>query len=795
MKPDKLVKFSEIIRDGNIDEYTKSEMCKSMISTTGVPRAYHRPSLSSVIPTSGAQTWRPDPQHSIIPSKSSKTLKFGRSKSFLTKQENLTSHKQEKMIQKISVPCSKAYYEKLPIKPGFNFFDCILRVPRGSVKDLKINIPESIYYKEKIYYIYTSDDGSVCYRNDVFGYKFLRILEGYRKNDDGDVSNRIAAIVRAASDDLNDMQKFVMDWGQVNMKLSSNELIQYTLMQRFIHTPGHRPALTRLHFFANNKENKANYAYFINNISTESTGSYKDLQKYVVNTKDAKNIEFFVKSGAAIKYYELEAKKLADFLNKGYNIRIEKLVLDFLTDSEGKIWLSGCKACEVDLSTLPNSLLPLQDWWESNFKPPEKKKEENQYLMNFVHCKLCRLYYTNNQLSHLVSVRMLMVFKVHSLGRGELPLDTSHLKVTSADMLSQSVRICQYCYMLVTSEFELMNVEEALGKALNIPKKEISYEEDPKIQVQKHFLPKKLTQYRILIFINRIYDAKFNKNLKNLHIHIKFDEIVTSFKIKLKEKQENSEKVFVVDLLKVHYILSGEGKSLEKLINSEILEIKLTNSDKYNEKSIALSKSQCLQGLPMTLKPSEAFYTKKQILLFSPSDEVLSNFSIYFGLSCDKLIDSKTIKVPLNKVLDFYIPDFHFVTVDPLPVPWLELFGEEISVDESFANRIEESQFYRPVMSMTEMLRMEDITSPYKAIPKIYKEKKKEEPKMVTSPTMSIYNVVNDYFSVRQVKHQKNTASWSVAKKSGRTSATSRATPYGLRVRKQLEKQGFIDEL
>ena len=114
--------------------------------------------------------------------------------------------------------------------------------------------------------------------------------------------------------------------------------------------------------------------------------------------------------------------------------------------------------------------------------------------MTFVHCKLCRLYYTNNQLSHLVSVRMLMLFKVHSLRRVELPVDTSHLKVTSADMLSQSVRICQYCYMLVTSEFELLNIEEILASSLNVPKKEISYEDDPKLEVQKHFLPKRLLQ-------------------------------------------------------------------------------------------------------------------------------------------------------------------------------------------------------------------------------------------------------------------------------------------------------------
>ena len=61
-------------------------------------------------------------------------------------------------------------------------------------------------------------------------------------------------------------------------------------------------------------------------------------------------------------------------------------------------------------------------------------------------------------------------------------------------MLSQSVRICQYCYMLVTSEFELIRIEEQLGKVLSVPYMELSYVEDPRLAVQLQFLPKQLLQ-------------------------------------------------------------------------------------------------------------------------------------------------------------------------------------------------------------------------------------------------------------------------------------------------------------
>lgn len=789
---DNLVKFSDIMKDKNIDDYVKNEMRKSMMSTTGVPKGFHRPSASAVFnPRTEIDNRSPEDK---LRTASSKLYKLGRSSTQLHLQERLASHKKEKMIEKIRVPCNRQYYDKLPIKPGFFFFDSLLRVARGRISDLKINIPESIYYKDKIFYLHTQETGHIECKTDVYGYKFLSIIEEFRAFNGKSQFERIAVIARTCGDELNDMEKYIMDWPQFNMKMSANEIIQFSLLQRYIHTPANRPAVTRFHYFAQNKDNKANFAYFINSTTAIVDKAYFDLQKCVVNTKDPENIEYFVKSGSAIRVYEQEAKKIVEYLNKGYNVRIEKIILDFITDTEGKIWFSGCKACEIDSATLQNSLPPVQEWWDSTNPPKIKKQEENQYLMNFVHCKLCRLYYTNNQLSHLVSVRMLMVFKVHSLGRGELPLDTSHLKVTSNDMLSQSVRICQFCYMLVTSEFELMEVEEALASALNIPKKEIDYEEDPKIKVQKHFLPKKLTQYRVLLFVHKLFDTKLNMKLKNLHIHVKFGEIVTSFRLKMKKSFENKEEVFVVDLLKVHYVFTSETRSLEKLVNSEILQFKLNNSERYVDKAIGMSKSQCLSDLPSDMSIGSALFSKKQILMFNSEDQVICNMAVYLGLSADKTVDSKSIKIGLNKVHDFYIPDFHFITVDPLPIEWLELFGKEVKLEESFANKIEESQFYQPTMSLAEMLRMEDITSPYKAIPKIYMEKKKEEPKNVVSPGISIYNVVTEYLNVGKVRHAKR-KSWSgrSIKKSGRTSATSRATPYDLKPSKAEFYNEFMD--
>jgi hypothetical protein len=779
MKENNIMNVRSSLLDVNIEDYVKSEMQKSMILVTGIPKSFSKSKL-----TQGIQSTEENLQyrHSDMlkkASKSSKNFFKSRNNSYVEKQKNLLHHKHQKLLEKILVPCDKQYYEKIPVKPGFMFLECLIKAPRGDINDLSINIPETIYSTDKMYYLSTLENGKVSCNTDIYGYKFVKIIEKYRNSDENTVYDKIAVVLRGMSEDLNDMDKVILDWTQFKDKMGNNEVNSYSLIQRYIRASGNRPAVTRLHYFHSIKSNKANYAYFISNIDSETSESSRTLQKCVVNTHDPAKIEVFIKSGSSIKYYENEAKKIVEYLNKGYNIRIEEIVLDFLTDSTGVIWISGCKGCRVDETTLINALPSLKEWWPDHEEIPKGKKQESQYLMNFVHCKLCRLYYTNNQLSHLVSVRMLMLFKAHSIRRVELPLDTAHLKVTSNDMLSQSVRICQYCYMLVTTEFELIKAEETFARTLNIPKQQVFYEDDPRLEVEKHFLPKKMVQWRLLVLVSRLYDLKITESCPELYFHIKFNDILTKFRIKIKKCLENNEEVLILDLIKLHYIYSAEGKSLEKLINSDILELRLTKGEKYEDKVIGTSKTECLLGLTGHMSISSALYTKKQILLFDENDKKTGNLSVFIGLSCDKIFLSSKIKVSLNKIHEVYIPELHYITTDPLPIEWMELLGEDDVQNESFGTKIEDSDFYKPLMTKAEMIRMEDITSPYAAIPKIYSERtRKSIPTQQTSDALSVYKAVDDYLKITKPKHSK-TSSWSAGstKRSLKTADTARITP------------------
>ena len=172
----------------------------------------------------------------------------------------------------------------------------------------------------------------------------------------------------------------------------------------------------------------------------------------------------------------------------------------------------------------------------------------------------------------------------------------------------------------------------------------------------------------MLIFITRAYDNRLPQHFSNLFLQIKFGDIVTRFRLDTKISTENNEEVMILDLIKLHYLFTNESKSLEKLIKSDILEIRITVGDKFNEKVICGSKCECLLGLPSFLPIGNALYTKKQIFLFDSNDYALINLSVYLGLSCDKVTGIEKIKVSLNKHYEVYIPEMHYMSVDPLPI-------------------------------------------------------------------------------------------------------------------------------
>ena len=230
--------------------------------------------------------------------------------------------------------------------------------------------------------------------------------------------------------------------------------------------------MTRLYYYPDNLNNKSNFAYFVHTVHLDLEKE-TNVQRCVVNIEQPEKLELFKLSGKSLRPLEAEAAKIVAYLNKGYNVRIQEIVLDFMRDEAETLWLLGCKGLKIDPSTLKAALKPVESWWaELHLADPvcrPRKSAKTKELLNYVQCRLCRVNHHKHQISNMTSVRMIVLLTEHMQKRTQVPWDVTMINFATKDMLSQSVRVCQLCYMMLTSEYELMKAEEQLAEVLSIP--------------------------------------------------------------------------------------------------------------------------------------------------------------------------------------------------------------------------------------------------------------------------------------------------------------------------------------
>lgn len=407
-----------------------------------------------------------------------------------------SEHRHQIIKEKLQVITQNNYYKTIPLQPGFLFLDTLLKAPRAHVHTLKINIPDSLYSTDKQYYIRTAESGKLIVTTDISSYSFLQKLEEYRTHH-GDIYGEIASILRMSGENTQDMEQVVFNWNQFHVKMAGREHVPWSLFQRYIKSAGHRPSVTRLYYYPSTKQNKTNFAYFVSSIELEHSGK-NDIQRCVVDISHPERLEIFKMAGKPLKPFEGEARKVVEYLNTGYNVRIQEIVLDFVRDTKGVSWLIGCKKVLLDPSTTELSVNPVVGWWpdlhlsEKRHSKFERNLGKSKGMKNYFYCKLCRIDYSWTELHHWVSVRMLVLYKNSVSLRTESTWDKHYTEMATKDMLSQCVRICQYCYMLVTSELELISLQRKLASLVNVPVEK--YEHRRELDLQLQFLPKQLTQ-------------------------------------------------------------------------------------------------------------------------------------------------------------------------------------------------------------------------------------------------------------------------------------------------------------
>jgi hypothetical protein len=76
------------------------------------------------------------------------------------------------------------------------------------------------------------------------------------------------------------------------------------------------------------------------------------IQAAILDTASPATYEVFKITTTAARPFVEEAEKLVAWLNTAYHIRINSIILDFIKDHDGSIWITGCKKLEIEPSTL-----------------------------------------------------------------------------------------------------------------------------------------------------------------------------------------------------------------------------------------------------------------------------------------------------------------------------------------------------------------------------------------------------------------------------------------------------------
>lgn len=193
-----------------------------------------------------------------------------------------------------------------------------------------------------------------------------------------------------------------------------------------------------------------------------------------------------------------------------------------MTDFDGINWMINMKALNIDRISI--------QMLETVHERPKKNLDD---LTCSVYCKLCGMIFKKDDASRTLTYKLMWELVQHLKKRG------IHLSdIVVKHQSTKPCRICDLCYMLVVSEHELIDVEQRIARAQNIPLGEGIYrvQADTKPMHRPPLLADKLHQWRLMFFINYVGGLGNNPKItsfSNLHLQFKFGDNKSIFPLKL----------------------------------------------------------------------------------------------------------------------------------------------------------------------------------------------------------------------------------------------------------------------
>jgi hypothetical protein len=162
------------------------------------------------------------------------------------------------------------------------------------------------------------------------------------------------------------------------------------------------------------------------NIANKLKIDEKDNKKYSLRhrcmllTEIRNSFDLYItnKGGPKQKEYERIAQLIIQFVSKVHKIRLSKLVLDFVQDEKRELYLVGVPSFEVDRYAKVISKDP-----SATPGPKLTSIEVFEDKSAIVYCKLCKVAFLKNEVSKIVTMKMISELRGHYNKRGIFKFD------------------------------------------------------------------------------------------------------------------------------------------------------------------------------------------------------------------------------------------------------------------------------------------------------------------------------------------------------------------------------------
>lgn len=586
------------------------------------------------------------------------------------------------ILAKISLePPTASYYDRTPFKPGVYFFIALEQAVATSKVKLQVNIPDMLLCHKHVAWLRTE-------ARMVRAQEDFKVMEFYRLFHPPNTTERTpAAVLRVPSNDGH-FKSIALSFAEFADTIQKNQLPSLGILQRYVRFNGTYPAIVRLFYIKQTRDQRATHAWSIFNKTETVSGFYG---KHMVDLDGFDTVDVVQLQNGTIEPYIVYAKRVVELLEIRFALRIEEMVLDFLRGEDDLIWLLGCQGFRIDESVLvvKEQRQLLRTSYSASAISQYLQMEHDQRLAE-MHCKLCLLPFKSHEITNQLPYKTLLLFKERTMRKKKGPLDLSHLRIVSADYLTHSIRICELCYCLVLAEIELMKAEMMLARVLDVPM-EVYDVMNPKVYQHPSYLPGRIHQWRVVVYFKGLETLKKANFDRCFLRYFLFGEW---FSRPLPKNWSSS-----LNFAGLHYFFATKSEVIRETCQS--LEVQFEISASASISAPLLQGSvRLFKFFTFHMNDHSGIHQEIQLHMFA-NDCVAGKLTLVAGLACDREIKIKDLQSTISRFMTFYVPGRSYFSSDQLPEEWMEMFAEGYKPDMSslvLDSSEEVKHMYTPVL-------------------------------------------------------------------------------------------------